>query len=370
MATKRAGKAITSGMDHKYRVDFALIVLTGNITRYKIVRPLVEQDTSVVARWYPIRTWVEDDPLRIFPGPLRLRLRHFLDSWPAYFNSPADAVIMHAFETYYIYVLLQRLFGRRTIVINNPDGRTNRSRIYSFAFKHTDLFVPWSNWAAKELKKEFPEIPDEKIIVMHPGINLAEWPLRTPHPPGPRFKLLFVGGDFVRKGGNTLLDAFSSHLQDNCELVIATQSGFLPASIRERITQTPHVTLHLDLTANSDNLKQLYRETDCFVMPTKGDSSSWVAIESMATGIPVIISHTGGIPDIIIDGQTGLTVPPDDPIAIANAVRRLQGDPELVHSLIRQGRTHIESNFNAETNTERLLSIVKNLIEHRNSKKR
>jgi glycosyltransferase involved in cell wall biosynthesis len=365
MTTQQTDRPVRSEIAQPYRIDFALIVLTGNITRYKIVRPLVDKDTSVKARWYPIRTWFEGDPLRIFPGFLRLRLRHFLDSWPAYFNPPADAIVIHAFETFYIYVALKRLLGRKTIIINNPDGRTERSQIYSFAFKHTDLLVPWSNWSAQEHKAQFPEIPDEKIVVLHPGINLSDWPMRKPHSPGARFKLLFVGGDFIRKGGDTLLDAFSSHLQDNCELVIATQSALLPVPIRERIAQMEHVTLHLDLTSNSDQLKQLYRDTDCFVMPTTGDASPWVALESMATGIPIIISDVGGIPDMVIDGETGLLVQPNDPAAIAKAVRRIQNDPEFASRLTRQGRAHVEAHYSAATNTERFLSIIKTLVDHR-----
>src|SRR5262245_61770859 len=63
------------------RVDFALITLTGNLTRYQTVRPLVDAMREVSARWYPIRTWVAGDWTHIFPGLLRIRLRHLLDSW-------------------------------------------------------------------------------------------------------------------------------------------------------------------------------------------------------------------------------------------------------------------------------------------------
>ncbi|WP_129633662.1 glycosyltransferase family 4 protein [Candidatus Oscillochloris fontis] len=272
-----------------------------------------------------------------------------------------------------MYVALNRLFRRKTVIINNPDGGVindtdkgvKRKSFYDFAVKHTDLFIPWSSWAAEEIRNTFPQVPEEKIVVMHPGINLKDWPMRPPHTPGQRFKILFVGGDIVRKGGDTLLDAFTASLHDNCELSIATQTGYLPPALRERIEQTPHVSLHLDLTSKSELFKQLYREADCFVLPTRNDSSSWVALESLATGIPVIISRTGGIPDIVIDQQTGLTVPPDNPQAIIEAVRRLQHDPLFTERLIRQGRDHVEKNFNSEKNTQRFLNIIKTLVDKR-----
>lgn len=348
-----------------YRFDFALIVLTGNIARYQIVRPLVEQDNSVIARWYPIRTWYEGDRLQFLPGALRLRARHFLDSWLLYVRRPADATIIHAFETYYLYVAIQRFFRRKVVIVKNPDGTLDLNAKSHFAAKRTDLFVPWSSWAAEHLRTNFPEVAKEKIVTMHPGINLRDWPMREPKQPGERFRILFVGGDYLRKGGDTLLRAFTEHLSDDCELHIATQSDFLPANEYLRITAAPHAHLHLDMRAGTEELKALYRQSDCFILPTNEDASSWVAIEALAMGIPTIITATGGIPDIVIGEQTGLIIPPKDPAAIAAAVRRLQQEPELTEKLIRQGRQHIEEHFDASKNTQRLLDLIKALVDRR-----
>ena len=144
---------------------------------------------------------------------------------------------------------------------------------------------------------------------------------------------------------------------------LATQSGYITPAIERRIRATPGVTLYLDLTPGSEQLQGLFRESDIFVLPTNQDVSSFVALEAMATGIPVIICPYGGIPEIVLDGQTGLLIPPKNPAAIIAAVERLQGDRALYGRLIRQGRAHVERHFDAAANTDWLLSLTKALID-------
>jgi glycosyltransferase involved in cell wall biosynthesis len=356
----------------RYRIDFALVLLTGNLTRYLLTRPIVESDPAISARWYPIRTWIRDDPLRFLPGAWRVRGRQFLDTWRLYFRAPADAIVIHAFETYYLYTFLQRLLRRKTIIINNPDGLIAGPEVSSrrlsrwlqdFAVQRTDLFVPWSHWSADQIRKAYPGVSDDRLLILHPGIDLSRWPLRAPAPPSPRFRLLFVAGNLLLKGADTLLDAFDQSLRDTCTLSIATQSGYLPSDVKRRIQNTPHVDLYLDLPPGSAELQRLYRESDAFVSPTNSDTSSWVALEALATGIPVIICPQGGIPDIVHDGETGLLIPPKDPAALVQAVERLRTSPELRAKLITQGRAHVENHFDGDNNTKILLATIKSLID-------
>ena len=360
----------------KYRFDFALITITGNITRYRILRPLVERDATVAPRWFPIRTWYAEDPLRFLPGALRLRLRHLLDTWKLFLPSQSDAILIHAFETYYLYVIAQRLMGRRVAIITNPDGHlpvSGRSGLlgqgkFRCAISQTDLYIFWSRFCMEQSKELYPDLPAERVLVFHPGIDLMQWPVRPLKKPEGRFKILFVGGDLLRKGADTLLDAFEQGLSETSELHIATQSGYLPPDLKARIENHPHIVLHLDVPGGSDAIKALYRQSDVFVLPTNLDGSPWVSIEALATGIPTIITPIGGIPDIVMDGETGLIVPVKDPQAIIGAVNRLREDKKLRERLSRQGRAHIEAHFDAECNTQRLLSIMKEAADRKQNR--
>ena len=167
------------------------------------------------------------------------------------------------------------------------------------------------------------------------------------------------------KGIDSLLAAFDAELHASCDLDVATQTGYLSDDLRARLESTPGVRLHLDLEPGSPELQLLFNRADTFVLPTRGDLSSWVALEALATGVPVVISGWGGSPTSFIDGETGLLIRPDQPDDIVAAVRRLESSPELVERLIRQGRAHVEASFDVQVNTTRLLELAKAMVDER-----
>jgi glycosyltransferase involved in cell wall biosynthesis len=354
-----------------YRIDFILIILTGNLTRYMLLRPLVEQAPEVESTWYPIRTWVADDWLRFLPGYARVRARHLIDAWPVLVKRPSDAILLHAFETYYLVALKNKFLRNRPVLVFNPDGGFLASAdrrvqpLARMAIEQTDLFVPWSHWAASEMRTQFPALDESKVFVLHPGIDLPRWPRRALREPGVRFKLLFVAGAALLKGGDTVLAAVRGSLHDACELHLVTRSITTPAWFLRQARETPNVHLYVDLEPNSTELRRLYETCDALVHPTRADTSSWVALEALATGLPVIISPQGGIPEIVVDGRTGLIVPPDDPTALAAAVARLQSDTAFRRSLAAQGRQHVEQFFDAHKNTRALLDRIETLVDER-----
>lgn len=359
-----------------YRTDFLLVTITGNITRYLIVRPLVDLDKTIHARWYPIRTWVAGDWLRFLPGTARIRARHLFDSWRAFVGHSPDATVIHAFETYYLYVLSVMLRRSNTAIVFNPDGDVpgidsthGPSRLQNIVIKRTDMFVPWSDYTAKWITRQIPHLDSSRIRVLHPGIDLHRWTFRgvKQRRPGEPFNVLFVGGDLKRKGADILLSAIESHQLDGCRVTIATQSASLQSNsaIADRLRTCSAVDLRLDVQPGSDELKYLYSSADAFVLPTNFDLSPWVAIEAMATGVPVVITGVGGIPDIVIDGVTGTIIPPNAPRALAAAVQALRASDTLCRSLAARGRRHVEEHFDAERNTELFLQWVKEVVDRR-----
>jgi glycosyltransferase involved in cell wall biosynthesis len=300
---------------------------------------------------------------------VRLRARHLLDSYKLFLRRPPDALVIHALETYPLYGVWHRLWRMKTVIVVNPDdsfksqGRISRWML-DRAVERTALFVPFSNYTAVRMIEMHPEIAG-RLIPMHPGLPLDRWPMRTPPERGERFRLLFVGSAIILKGIDALLAAYDAELHTTCDLDVATQTGYLPDDLRARLESTPGVRLHLDLEPGSAELQRLFNEADAFVLPTRGDLSSWVALESLATGVPVVISGVGGIPDIVRDGETGLLIRPDEPDDIVTAVRRLESSPELVDRLVRQGREHVETSFDVQVNTTVLLDLAKAMVDQR-----
>jgi glycosyltransferase involved in cell wall biosynthesis len=108
---------------------------------------------------------------------------------------------------------------------------------------------------------------------------------------------------------------------------------------------------------------ELLAETDILVAPSvptsggKREGLPVVLIEAMAAGVPVVASHLSGIPELVENEVTGLTVPPGDPSAIADALARLLADRPLRQRLARAGRERIEIEYDLDRNAARLIRL-------------
>lgn len=96
---------------------------------------------------------------------------------------------------------------------------------------------------------------------------------------------------------------------------------------------------------------------DVFVGPSRIEGQGLVFAEALMAGLPVVATNVGGIPDIIIDGVTGLLVEPENPGEIERAVLRLHGDPGLRETLVAAGRLHAERYFTRESSVSAFSSL-------------
>ena len=167
------------------------------------------------------------------------------------------------------------------------------------------------------------------------------------------------------KGGDTLLEAFEKGLSKSYQLHIVTQSGYFDEETKWKIHNTPNVFTYIDFKLGSDELHTLYQNADVLIHPTNLDTSSWVALEAMASGVLVIINPIAGISDIVLDGMTGLHIPPKNPEAIIEAVHKLFGDDNFRQNIITNARRHVEQNFDVVRNTGILMGWIKELIDER-----
>jgi glycosyltransferase involved in cell wall biosynthesis len=149
----------------------------------------------------------------------------------------------------------------------------------------------------------------------------------------------------ARYGPQDLIEALGllTDLQFEATLV---GDGPSRASLEARVVElglTEHV--HFLGSRPHSQIPDLMRGFDIFVMPSHEEGWGVAAAEASATGIPVVATRFGGIPEIVVDGQTGLLVPPSDPPALAAAIRRLAGDADLRLALGLAGRARVEELF-------------------------
>jgi rhamnosyl/mannosyltransferase len=117
-------------------------------------------------------------------------------------------------------------------------------------------------------------------------------------------------------------------------------------------------------TLPQPRLREAYSACDLFVLPSRTRSEAFgiVLLEAMARSKPVVATQVGGIPYVVREGETGILVPPFDPIPLAEAICQLLGDPELRHRMGQAGREHVLTNFTREPVTRQLLAIYERLL--------
>ncbi len=115
-------------------------------------------------------------------------------------------------------------------------------------------------------------------------------------------------------------------------------------------------------TLSQRELLELYRDSDVAALACRivddGDRDGIpnVLVEAMAVGLPVVSTAVSGIPELVRDGQTGLLVPPEDPAALAAALRRLT-DPVLRERLALAGQVLVAQEFDGDALAKQLAGL-------------
>ena len=218
-------------------------------------------------------------------------------------------------------------------------------------YRQAAHLFPWNEWVAASLRDDYG-VPPEKITPLFPGTDLTLFrPDAAVKPDDGVVRLLFVGGDFGRKGGGALLRwAQGTQTRTPWELHLVT---------RDDVPETPGVVVHQGVANNSPELVRLYQQSDLFVLPTRADCFSLVAMEAMACGLPVVISRLGGIPELVQDGENGFLLEPGDDDGLAQSLDRLVGDAVLRRRLGANARTHALAYFDCRANLGRILRAMK-----------
>ncbi|MDE0142212.1 MAG: glycosyltransferase family 4 protein [Caldilineaceae bacterium] len=120
---------------------------------------------------------------------------------------------------------------------------------------------------------------------------------------------------------------------------------------------------------SDSELPQIYRRATVFVMPVRTDYHDGgvegfgiVYLEASASGLPVVAARSGGAPEALIENETGLIVPPDDPAALTQALIRLLEDPDLRQRMGRAGRRWVETEMNWDRVGRQFLSIIERTL--------
>ncbi len=178
--------------------------------------------------------------------------------------------------------------------------------------------------------------------------------------PDEAFVLAIVGALESRKGHAVLLDALA--VLDARVVVLCAGEGGEREALAARTT-----ALGLDgavrWLGRVDDVGSILAAADTFVMPSRHEGLGVAALEAMAAGLPVIASRVGGLPEAVLDGETGLLVPPGDSEALAAAIRRLAVDRPYGRALGDAGAARVRARFGMAAMANATLAVYRRLVE-------
>lgn len=182
-----------------------------------------------------------------------------------------------------------------------------------------------------------------------------------------KFKILFVGRHIERKGICYLIEAAKYLPRDKFEIRIVGV-GDLTEKLKELAQQASAAApegAEINFTGklSPEALTSEYKTANVFTLPaivdSKGDTEGLgvVLIEAMELGLPVVASDVGGIPDVVVDGESGILVPEKDPQALADAFKRLEAEPALVQKLLDGAQERIRKCFTWDGIIDRQIAV-------------
>ncbi len=294
----------------------------------------------------------------------------------------------------------------------SPYGTTLETSRLQGECRNGKFICRYDRTAAPDAEGVKDERRETRDVVRHAHQPCDKVPelVEGPHPVNGKFKILFVGRHIERKGIRYLIEAAKYLPTDKFEIRIVgggdlteqlkQQAALLDESgstslLRPCSAQAPTLchpernevkskdpvnfsgvegspaSIIFTGKLSPEALANEYKTANVFVLPaivdSKGDTEGLgvVLIEAMELGLPIVASNVGGIPDVVIDGESGILVPEKDPVALANAFKRLEANPALIENLLAGARKRIDECFTWDGIIERQIEVYKRVVDSR-----
>ena len=164
-----------------------------------------------------------------------------------------------------------------------------------------------------------------------------------------------------RKGQRYLIDAVPdilSKVPDARFLIVG--AGDLEGTLQRQIKHL-HLEQHVVLTGFRPDVLSLHKGFDLFVSSSPREGIGASVLDAMACGRAVVAAHPGGLSEVVVDGDTGLLVPPHNPAALAEAITRLLLDPTFRERCGRAGLARARQLFNVDRMVDETVRVYDRL---------
>jgi glycosyltransferase involved in cell wall biosynthesis len=214
---------------------------------------------------------------------------------------------------------------------------------------------------SEALRREVLRVaPGARVVTIHNGVDRALF--ACAREPRPRLRrILHIGKFEHKKAQDIVLQAFRRILRDfpDARLQLVGAEGPALAETRMLISGlglAQSVELHVN--APHEQVPAFMQAADIFVLPSRLEPFGIVLLEAGVSGLPVIATRVGGIPELIEHEQTGLLIAPDDAAALESAIRRLMADRPLAEALARRWQQRVLATWSWRTTGQKHIELV------------
>jgi glycosyltransferase involved in cell wall biosynthesis len=276
-----------------------------------------------------------------------------------------------------IALVARKFFSPATRIIFNQmmqSGLPKKDWFHDRVYKSLDAAIVMTKKMKAEL--EATTVMDaKKIVVVAPGVQYKDFHRseKERHSDREYFQVpqdAFVIGCIGRldkhKDQLLLLEAFAeSGLRQNSQLILCGDET--PDSYGYADTLRKYVAAHdlndaVRFIPFTDSVNRLFSCFDIFVMPSRSETFGLVVVEAMAAGIPVIATNSGGVPEIIEDGKTGLLFDPRDKKKLIELLRKLFESKELRTSLATEALNVVRERYDYQRQKRKFFEICEATI--------
>ncbi len=236
--------------------------------------------------------------------------------------------------------------------------------LYRLAFSHPSLSVIFENESDRDFFLGRRLVRPEQTRIIHgAGVDLEKFrPL--PEPEGNPLvvlpaRMLWDKGVGVRADAARLLKERRAAVR--VALVGASDPGN-PARIPEDTLQAWAAQGWVEWWGFTRDMPEVYQQAQVVALPSMGEGLPTALLEASACERPIVTTDVPGCREVVLDGETGLLVPPNDPAALAAAVERLLDDPGLRCKLAKNARRRVEENFSDQTINGQTLEVYRSLL--------
>jgi L-malate glycosyltransferase len=239
------------------------------------------------------------------------------------------------------------------VAARRVDFHLRGNALSRWKYRQVDCFICASDAIRRMLVGD--GIPDERTVTVPEGIDLGRV---MAAPPAELHKELWlphhapvvgnVAALVPHKGQRHLIDAAALVVRQapDVRFVIAGEGELRPSL--ERQIKELRLEKHVFLAGFRPDVLSLHKAFDVFVMSSVTEGLGTSLLDAMASGKPIVATRVGGIPEVVVDGETGVLVPPRDPAAMAGSIVKLVADEALRRRMGEAGRARAHERFSAE----------------------